>query len=67
MFNKKQVQESIKRIDNAVSQLNGNRQTHITLANDVTLVQKVCMDYFDERTAKKEIEESEDVRTDQSA
>lgn len=47
MFDKKQVQESIKRIDNAIAQLNGNRQTHVTLANDIALVQKVCMDYFE--------------------
>jgi hypothetical protein len=46
-MNKKQVQESIKRLDSAVAQLNINRQGHMVLVNDLKIIQQCCMDYFD--------------------
>ena len=56
MFDKKQVQNAIKEIDDGLASLNGPRQVHIALANDVKLVQAVCMDYFDKGEGAKEDE-----------
>jgi hypothetical protein len=53
MFGKKQVQESIKRIDANIAQLNGTRQAHLTLVSDMQLIQKVCMEYFEQAEAAK--------------
>jgi hypothetical protein len=47
-MDKKQVQEAIGRIDQAVAQLTCNRQTHITLVNDMQLIQQCCMKQFEE-------------------
>jgi len=60
MFNKEQVQKAIAEIDGNLASLNMPRQAHITLVNDIKLVQAVCMDYFEEEGAK----EKKDVRTD---
>lgn len=68
-MNKKQVQEAITRIDNALAQLNTNRQGHIILTNDIHLIQTVCMDYFDDMIEAETIPirpEKEDERTDKS-
>ena len=64
MFDKKQVQKAIKEIDDNLASLNGSRQAHLALANDVGLVQAVCMEYFEEREAAKAAPEKKDVRTD---
>lgn len=45
-MDKKKIQEAIARIDNAIAQLNVNRQVHIALVNDVRLVQDCCMERF---------------------
>jgi len=45
-MNEKQVQESLVRIDGALSQLNINRQSHIMIANDLKLVQDCCTASF---------------------
>jgi len=49
MIKKEQVQESMKRIDGAVAQLNINREGHVILVNDLRLVQQCCMDSFDDK------------------
>ena len=54
MFNKDQVQNAIKEIDDNLASLNGPRQAHLTLTNDVKIVQAVCMDYFDNSEGVKE-------------
>lgn len=64
MFDKKQVQEAIKRIDDTIAKVSGagiDRAFHLTLANDVALVQKVCKDYFETREAAKTPEEKQDA------
>ena len=55
MFTKEQVQKAIKEIDDNLALLNGPRQAHLALANDIKIVQAICMDYF---------EETKDVGTD---
>lgn len=59
MFNKEQVQKAIKEIDDNLASLNGPRQAHLALVNDINLIQAVCMDYFDKGEGVKE-----DVGTD---
>lgn len=54
MIEKTKVQEAIGRIDNALAQLNINRQAHIILTNDLQLVQAVCMDSYDNIAEKKD-------------
>ena len=56
VFDKKQVQEAIGRIDNALAQLNVNRQVHIALTNDVQLIQKCCAGYFEDEMVIKDLE-----------
>ena len=56
MFTKEQVQKAIKEIDDNIAMLNGSRQAHLALVQDVKIVQEVCMDYF---------EETKDVRTNE--
>jgi hypothetical protein len=53
MFDKKQVQKAIKEIDKNIASLSGSRQDHLALANDVKLVQAVCMEYFEGLEAAK--------------
>ena len=66
MFNKEQVQKAIKEIDDGLASLNGPRQVHIALANDVQLIQTVCMDYFEVKEAAKAApEKKEDVGTNE--
>lgn len=57
-MDKKQVQESLNRIDQAVSQLNLNRESHVCLVNDLRLVQQCCMQQFEEKT-EETVEEPE--------
>lgn len=54
---KKQVQEAISRVDQAVAQLAVNRQVHIALTQDIQLIQQCCMKQFEIK------EESEDGGT----
>ena len=55
-MDKKKVQEAIGRIDNALAQLNINRQAHIILTNDIRLIQTCCMEYFDDELVIKDLE-----------
>jgi len=55
-MDKKQVQEAIGRIDNALAQLNINRQGHIILINDLQLVQQCCTEYFTNELVIKDLE-----------
>ena len=48
-MDKQKIQEAINRVDSAVSQLTVNRQVHVALANDVQLIQKCCMQQFEEK------------------
>lgn len=57
MFNKEQVQKAIKEIDDSLASLSGSRQAHLALANDVKLVQAVCMAYFDLIERNKEVKD----------
>jgi len=43
---KRQVQEAISRIDQAVAQLTVNRHVHVALVNDIKLIQQCCTEYF---------------------
>ena len=47
MFTKEQVPKAIKEIDENLALLNGSRQAHLALVQDVKIVQSVCMDYFE--------------------
>ena len=60
MFDKKQVQKAIKEIDDNLASLNGPRQAHLALTNDVQLIQAVCMDYFEGKEAAKDVPEKKD-------
>lgn len=55
-MDKKKVQEAIGRIDQALAQLNINRQAHIILTNDIRLIQTCCMEYFDDELVIKDLE-----------
>ena len=55
-MDKKKVQEAIARIDQALAQLNINRQAHIILTNDIRLIQTCCMEYFDDELVIKDLE-----------
>jgi len=46
-MDKKQVQEAINRIDQALATLHCDRATHIALVNDLRQVQFCCMEYFE--------------------
>lgn len=63
-MNEKQVQEAFARVDNALAQgLNVNRPTHISLVNDMRLIQQCCTAYFSDLVATKELpEEPPEVR-----
>ena len=64
-MDKKKVQEAIGRIDQALAQLNINRQAHIILTNDMRLIQTCCMEYFDDELVIKDLEnERADKPTD---
>lgn len=65
MFNKEQVQAAIKEIDENLANLQGPRQAHLALTNDVKLVQAVCKTYFDGLEAAKATPEKKDVGTKQ--
>lgn len=65
MFNKEQVQKAIKEIDDNLASLSGPRQAHVALANDIKLVQAVCMDYFEGKEAVKAAPEKKDVGTNE--
>jgi hypothetical protein len=54
MLNKNKVQESLNRVDNAVAQLNLRRQDHITLLQDMRLLNECCMEYFDDENELKD-------------
>lgn len=62
-MDKKQVQEAIGRIDNALAQLAINRQGHIILTNDLQLVQQCCTEYFSDKEAAKAVSEKKDGGT----
>jgi len=62
-MNKEQVQEALGRIDNALAQLNINRQGHIILTNDLQLVSRCCADKFDGTIEAEVIPEKKNVRT----
>ncbi len=47
MFDKKQVQNALKDIDDSLATLNGSREAHLVLTNDIQLIQNVCIAYFD--------------------
>lgn len=67
MLNKEQVQRAIKEVDNAVAQLNGTREVHLRLVNDLQLIQQCCMDYFDDENELNELKEDvKDVGTNES-
>lgn len=67
MLNKEQVQRAIKEVDNAVAQLNGTREVHLRLVNDLQLIQQCCMDYFDDENELNELKEGvKDVGTNES-
>ena len=61
MFTKEQTQKAIREIDENIAMLNGTRQAHLALVQDVQIVQEVCMRYFDGLESKKE---TKDVRAD---
>jgi len=72
MLIKKQVQEALGRIDQVLAQVNSSRQGHAQLANDMHLVQVVCMEHFANMESTKEAkiipirpEVVEDGRTDE--
>ena len=46
VFDKKEIQEAISRVDQAIAQLAVNRQVHITLTQDIRLIQQYCMQVF---------------------
>ncbi len=60
MFDKEKVQKAIKEIDDNLATLNGSRQGHLALVNDIQLVQAVCVAYFDGLEAKKTAPEKKD-------
>ena len=63
-MNKKQIQEALARVDNALAQLNINRQGHIILTNDMKSIQYCCMEYFADELVIKDLEnERADVIT----
>ena len=66
MLDKNKVQEALGRVDNAVSQLNLKRQDHILLAQDMRLITKCCVEYFDDEQELKEtrVVRLEDGRAD---
>ena len=61
MFTKEQTQKAIREIDENIAMLNGTRQAHLALVQDVQIVQEICMRYFDGLESKKE---TKDVRAD---
>lgn len=63
MYSKEQVQRAVKEIDENLAALNGSRQAHLALTNDVRIVQVTCIAYFEEREAAKAAPEKKDVRT----
>ena len=58
MTDKQAVQQAINRIDQAVAQLNMNREAHVMLTRDIALIQDTCYTYF------TSIEEKKDGGTD---
>ncbi len=44
-----QVQIALKRIDQAVAQLNGPREAHVTLSQDIQLIRQCCVKSFVEK------------------
>ena len=68
MLNEKQVQEAIARVDGLLSKARFtepilNRVDHITLVNDMKLIQHCCREYFDDKNAAKAKLENEDGGT----
>ncbi len=63
-MDKKQVQEALGRINQALAQLNTNRQGHLTLVNDVRLIQTVCTERFAEGEAKPKVEPKKPEKKD---
>ncbi len=47
MLDKKQVQEALGRIDQALVKVNGDRIVHIGLVNDIRMIQTICMERFE--------------------
>jgi len=45
-MNKKQVQEAVKRIDEALASIPTNRESHIVLSKDLLLLQQCCESHF---------------------
>lgn len=61
MFDKQQVQNALKDIDDSLATLNGSRQAHLVLTNDIKLIQNVCIAYFDGLEGVKATPEKKDV------
>ena len=49
----KQIQEALQRIDQVVSGVNMPRSAHIQLTQDLQLVQKCCVELFENQKAAK--------------
>jgi hypothetical protein len=68
MFDKKQVQEAINRVDTLLGRARIvepilSRQDHITLVNDMRLIQGCCMEYFEEQEDDRTIKFVDSVGT----